>query len=300
MKSQGAKPFVKWAGGKGALLKQLDELLPLNFSELTEVTYIEPFVGGGAMLFYMLTNYKNIKRVVINDINEDLLRCYQLVKDNPYELIDRLKVIENNFYHCDETGRKELYYAYRDQYNMEGIHPNERSALFIFLNHTCFNGLYRVNSSGKFNVPCGRYKHPVICNEEVILADHVLLNSVDVLIKTPGDYKLTERNIRKSGVNFFYFDPPYRPINNTSSFREYTNSPFGDRQQEELKKLCDRLTKKGCLVMQSNSDSKNNDGSSFFEELYSDYNIKRILAPRCINASKDKRIKLNEVVILNY
>ena len=229
-----AKPFVKWAGGKGSLLKQLEDLLPSNFLDLTEVTYIEPFVGGGAMLFYVLKKYKNIRRVVINDINEDLLRCYQLIKDNPQELIQRLKDIENNFFHYDIVDRKELYYAYRDQYNMEGIHPYERSALFIFLNHTCFNGLYRVNSSGKFNVPYGRYKHPVICNEDVIMADHYLLNSVDVIIKSPGDYKLTQRNLGKIGVNFFYFDPPYRPLSNTSYFREYSNSPFGDQQQEEL------------------------------------------------------------------
>lgn len=295
-----AKPFVKWAGGKGNLLAQLESLLPTNFDELTDVTYIEPFVGGGAMLFHMLNNHKNIRRVVINDINADLIRSYKLIKDNPNELVERLKMIEDNFYRFDDLGRRELYYAYRDQYNMEDIDPNERSALFIFLNRTCFNGLYRVNSKGQFNVPYGRYRNPIICNEEVILADHELLNSVEIVIKQPGDYKLVKMNLSRKGKNFIYFDPPYRPLSETSYFKDYSSLPFGDMEQCDLKAFCDTLSDKGCLIMLSNSDSKNADGSSFFEDLYENYDFQRIYAPRFINAFPEKRIKLTEVLIRNY
>ena len=295
-----AKPFVKWAGGKGNLLQKLEALLPTDFDDLENVTYIEPFVGGGAMLFHMLQRHKCIRRAVINDINADLIRCYQLIANDPQTLIERLKNIENNYYSVDFPTRKELFYAYREQYNSEGIHPDERAALFIFLNHTCFNGLYRVNAAGKFNVPYGRYKKPVICNEELIMADHRLLNSVELVIRQPGDYKLVRQNLSRNYPNFVYFDPPYRPLSTTSSFKEYSNNPFEDRQQEELKHLCDRLSAQNCLIMQSNSDSKTEDGNSYFETLYEGYVIQRILASRFINADPEKRKKLTEVVIRNY
>ncbi len=295
-----AKPFVKWAGGKGNLLQKLEALLPTDFDDLKNVTYIEPFVGGGAMLFHMLQRHKCISRAVINDINANLIRCYQLIANDPQILIDRLKNIENNYYSVEFPARKELFYAYRDQYNSEGIHPDERAALFIFLNHTCFNGLYRVNAAGKFNVPYGRYKNPVICNEELIMADHLLLKSVELVIRQPGDYKLVRQNLSRNHPNFVYFDPPYRPLSATSSFKEYSNNPFEDRQQEELKQFCDRLSAQNCLIMQSNSDSKTEDGNSYFEALYEGYDIQRILASRFINADPEKRKKQTEVVIRNY
>ncbi len=299
-KSVVAKPFVKWAGGKGKLLQKLEALLPANFDDLGNVTYVEPFVGGGAMLFYMLHRHKCIRRAIINDINSDLIRCYQLIAKSPRVLIDRLKNIENNYYSVDFASRKELFYAYRDQYNSEGIHVDERAALFVFLNHTCFNGLYRVNAKGKFNVPYGKYKNPVICNDELIMANHRLLNSVDLVICQPGDYKRVRQNLSKSNQNFIYLDPPYRPISVTSSFREYSNNPFEDEQQEELKLFCDRLSNQNCLIMLSNSDSKNAIGESYFEDLYEGYNFERIYAPRSINAFPEKRVSLTEVVIRNY
>jgi DNA adenine methylase len=295
-----AKPFVKWAGGKGNLLQKLEALLPTDFDDLENVTYIEPFVGGGAMLFHMLQRHKCITRAVINDINADLIRCYQLIANEPKILIDRLKNIEKCFYNMDLPSRKEFFYDYRDQYNSEGIHPDERAALFIFLNHTCFNGLHRVNAAGKFNVPYGRYKKPVICNEELIMADHWLLNSVELEIRQPGDYKLVRQNLSRYHPNFVYFDPPYRPLSATSSFKEYSNNPFEDRQQEELKQFCDRLSAQNSLIMQSNSDSKTEDGNSYFEALYEGYDIQRLLASRFINADPEKRRKLTEVVIRNY
>jgi DNA adenine methylase len=301
MTKTGPRPFLKWAGGKSSLLDQLEALLPADFALQRDITYIEPFVGGGAMLFHMLRHYKNISRVVINDINPDLIHCYRLIKDNPLTLIDRLKTIEQNFYHGDIQDRKELYYAYRDQYNQDKIDSDERAALLMFLNHTCFNGLYRVNSSGKFNVPFGHYKHPVICNEDLILADHKLIKSLRFFtIIGPGDYKSTKNNLGRNKYNFVYLDPPYRPLLNSNNFKEYSNSPFGDKQQEELKVFCDKLGERGCRIMQSNSDSMNADGTSYFEELYEGYNFSRISAPRFINAFQEKREKLNEIVILNY
>ena len=296
-----AKPFVKWAGGKRGLLKTLDELLPANFLNMPNVTYIEPFVGGGAMLFHMLTKYKSIRRAVINDINPDLIHCYQLIKSQPQVLIRHLYKLERKYYSVSLAGRDNVYYTYRDQFNMEGINTDERAALFIFLNHTCFNGLYRVNSSGKFNVPTGRYKHPVICNEDLIMCDHKLLKSVELVILDAGDYKRTSTRISTKHPNFIYFDPPYRPITETSNnFKDYSASPFGDAQQEELKLFCDEMNKKGCKFMLSNSDSKDNAGESYFENLYQGYNFKRISAPRYINAFVEKRLRLKEIVVRNY
>lgn len=295
-----AKPFVKWAGGKGNLLQQLEALLPADFDNQQHVTYIEPFVGGGAMLFHMLQNHPNIERAVINDINQDLIHCYRLVKDNPQELINELSAIEKEYYSYEPGDQKEVFYAFRDKFNSEALQPTERAALFVFLNHTCFNGLFRVNASGKFNVPFGRYKHPIICNEELLMEDHRLLNSVELIIREPGDYKLVQRNLGRRGLNFVYFDPPYRPLSTTSYFKEYSNSPFGDDQQVELKLFCDRLTDMGCQIMLSNSDSKNDDGSSYFEGLYEGYRYELIFAPRYINAFPKKRVKLTETVIRNY
>lgn len=295
-----AKPFVKWAGGKGNLLQKLEGMLPHGFNDLPNVTYIEPFVGGGAMLFHMLQNHKCIKRAVINDINSDLIHCYELIAKTPKVLIDHLRFLENNYYSVGVQARKEVFYAFRDRYNEVGVHPDERAALLVFMNHTCFNGLYRVNRSGLFNVPHGRYKKPVICNEELIMADHRLLNSIELVIHKPGDYKLVSKNLSVKHVNFVYLDPPYRPLNTTSSFKEYSTSPFGDKQQRELKSFCDKLSRRGCLLMLSNSDSKDEKGNSFFEPLYEGYHFERIMAPRFINANGEKREKLTEIVIKNY
>lgn len=298
-KSVIAKPFVKWAGGKSNLLQKLETMLPAHFDDFNNVTYVEPFVGGGAMLFHMLRNHKCIKRVVINDINRDLIHCYKLIADEPHILIDKLKIIEKNYYKVDMPVRKELFYKYRDQYNIEN-NLDERAALLIFLNHTCFNGLYRVNSLGLFNVPFGRYKNPLICNEELIMADHLLLNSVELKIRQPGDYKLVAKNLSKNNINFVYFDPPYRPLFGSSNFKEYSSSTFDDYEQRELKVFCDNLAAKNCFFMLSNSDSILEDGTSYFKSLYKGYSFTKILAPRYINAYADKREKQWEVLIRNY
>ena len=291
-----AKPFVKWAGGKGNLLQKLEALLPADFDDLQNVTYIEPFVGGGAMLFHMLNNHKNIKRVVINDINKDLIRCYQLIKKDPQALIDILYPMEQQFYEKGEEDRKAFFYEIRQHYNTLKIHEDLRAAYFIFLNHTCFNGLYRENGSGSFNVPFGRYKNPKICNVDVIMADHKVLSKVDVIC---GDYKNIISHLGK-GYNFIYLDPPYRPLPGSNNFNQYSKSGFNDKEQEELKTFCDRLSSKDCHWMLSNSDSFNLDGTSYFECLYKGYFINRVLAPRFINAHADKREKQSEVLITNY
>ena len=210
-----AKPFVKWAGGKGSLISQLIENLPQDFAEQPNVTYIEPFVGGGAMLFYMLTHYPIIKRAVINDVNEDLINCYLLIKNDPEKLITSLREIKDEYYRLATIEAKsQYYYQMREKYNNEELAKEKRAACFIFLNKTCFNGLYRVNTSGKFNVPFGQYDHPNICDEELIMANHGVLQKVDIYV---GGYKNITTHLGKR-YNFIYIDPPYRPLSGSACF----------------------------------------------------------------------------------
>ena len=292
-----AKPFIKWVGGKKQLLEQLDNLLPADFAKLKDVTYIEPFVGGGAMLFYMLQKYSNIGHAVINDINSDLTTCYKTVKENPEELICSLMDIQKSFYALEsEDERKEFFITVRDRYNEKNLNPIENTTKFFFLNRTCFNGLYRVNKKGLFNVPFGKYEKPLICDAETIRKDSLLLQNVEIL---NGDF---ERTIEYANNNtLFYFDPPYRPISNTSSFTDYTKESFNDDAQVRLKEYCDKINNLGYKFMLSNSDSKgNNCGDNFFDVLYKDYQIDRVSASRSINSKPDKRGKLSEILVHNY
>lgn len=292
-----AKPFVKWAGGKGSLISQLIGCLPQDFAEQQNVTYIEPFVGGGAMLFYMLTHYPNIKRAIINDVNEDLINCYLLIKNDPIKLIASLLEIKENYYRLTTIEAKALYYyQMREKYNKAELVKEKRAACFIFLNKTCFNGLYRVNTSGKFNVPFGQYEHPNICDEELIMADHRVLQKVDIYV---GGYKNITKHLGRR-YNFIYIDPPYRPLSGSACFIEYTHNIFDDVEQEKLKTYCDTLTQKGCKIMLSNSNSLDDNGESYFAQLYNTYTINRILAHRFINAHAGKREKEIELLIMNY
>lgn len=295
-----AKPFVKWAGGKASVVEQLNRLLPPGFDEWEDVTYIEPFVGGGALLFYMLRFHNNIRRVVINDINKDLIWAYHLVKDDPHSLIYLTNKLKTEYLLRDDKGKESFYYANRNRYNNDSIDANERAALFLFLNHTCFNGLFRVNLNGHFNVPFGRYSSPAIFDSGNILEANRIMNAVDFSIIDPGDYKITAKHVSKKGVNFFYIDPPYRPLSMTSYYKGYSNDPFGDQQQIELRHFCDSISRKGHFFMLSNSDSKNNDGTSFFDDLYHGYHLCRIEVPRHINADGQGRSRINEVLIRNY
>ena len=292
-----AKPFVKWAGGKGALINQLVESLPHDFAVQQNITYIEPFVGGGAMLFYMLTHYPNIKRAVINDVNEDLINCYLLIKNNPNKLIVLLRNIKDEYYQLPNLDKKsQHYYQMREKYNNNEFSQEERAACFIFLNKTCFNGLYRVNTKGKFNVPFGKYEHPNICDEELIIADHKVLQNVEIYA---GGYENITNHLGKR-YNFVYIDPPYRPLSGSACFIEYTHNIFDDTEQEKLKIYCDMLTQKGCKIMQSNSNSVDDDGMSYFAKLYNTYSVNQILAHRFINAHAGKREKETELLIMNY
>ena len=296
-----AKPFIKWVGGKGQLLQQLERQLPTNLHE-EEFTYIEPFVGGGAMLVYMLQNFMNIKQVVINDINRNMTEAYRVIKQEPEGLVYRLKHIEKQYLNITtEDGRKNFYLEMRRRFNEEVLSSLDKSAILIFLNRTCFNGLYRENSKGKFNVPFGRYANPTICNAEVIYTDSELLNRFDVQILN-GDFKDTAKAIDKTGLTYFYFDPPYRPLSATSSFNSYVKEDFNDDSQRELADFCRMLDRKeNVRWMLSNSDcSAKNPDDTFFEDIYDGFDIQRVFASRMVNANASKRGKLTELLIRNY
>ena len=293
-----AKPFIKWVGGKGQLLNQLETNLP-NELYHEDFTYIEPFVGGGAMLFFMLQKFPNIKRAVINDINPNLTNAYGVVKKHPKRLIDSLKIIEKEYLSIkSEEARKDFYLQNRNVFNNDELDTIQKTSLLLFLNKTCFNGLYRENSKGQFNVPFGKYSNPTICNEELIYTDSELLNQFNVSILC-GDFEQTKAQIRNNELTFFYFDPPYRPLNATSSFNTYVKDAFDDADQIRLAAFCkDISNKNNCLWLLSNSDcSAKNPNDLFFESLYHPFEISRVYASRSVNAIASKRGKLSELLI---
>lgn len=292
-----AKPFVKWVGGKGQLIRTLENKLPDKLVTLDSFTYIEPFVGGGAMLFFMLQKYPNISKAVINDMNPYLITAYRTIRDTPEKLITALSEIQQEYLKLpNDEQRKDFYLYVRKLFNSKELTAIDRSTYLIFLNKTCFNGLYRENLKGAFNVPFGKYKNPLICDEKTIYADSELLQNVEIKC---GDFGLTTDYI--SDNTFLYIDPPYRPINETSSFNTYVKGGFDDKEQIRLKNFADVLSSRGCFFMISNSDCKNNNpDDTFFDDLYKDYLIERVYASRSVNAKADKRGKLTELLIRNY
>ena len=292
-----AKPFLKWAGGKTQLLPTINSFLPESFGREKDITYIEPFVGGGAMLFFMLQKYPNIKKAIINDINPHLVTTYTIIRDNPYSLIDTLAELQEKFRAVgDSEAQKELFLNIRFRFNQEALTDVEEAAYMIFLNRTCFNGLYRENSKGDFNVPFGRYSNPTICDESLLIADSELLQKVEIL---NGDFARTGEYV--DGYTFFYFDPPYRPLDATSSFNSYVKETFDDNEQIRLKEFYSSLSAEGCLEILSNSDCKGRNAEDvFFDELYKDFFIERVFAKRNINANASKRGALTELLIRNY
>lgn len=292
-----AKPFIKWVGGKSQLIEQLDAQLPTDFGDWENVTYIEPFVGGGAMLFYMLQRYHNIQHAVINDINPDLVCCYKTVRDQVEMLIESLRNYEQLYLALQtEEDRKDFYMSARSRYNEKSLDSIENTTLFFFLNRTCFNGLYRVNKSGLFNVPFGKYANPTICDPDTLRLDSELLQRVEIV---NGDFAETFQYAQ--GNTLFYFDPPYRPLSDTSSFNDYTKEAFNDKAQIRLKEYCDRIHASGYHFMLSNSDCKGkNEADNFFDILYEAYHIERVWASRNINAIASKRGKLTEILVRNY
>lgn len=292
-----AKPFIKWVGGKTQLIDQLDAHLPADFAHCNNITYIEPFVGGGAMLFFMLQRYPNIHHAIINDINPNLTNCYRVVRDNHKELIASLLDIQNTYYALpSEEAQKEFFLSARKRYNEKNLDAIENATTFFFLNRTCFNGLYRVNKNGHFNVPFGKYNNPQICDPITICKDSEILQRVDILT---GDFEDTFKHA--TDTTLFYFDPPYRPLSNTSNFNDYDKEAFNDEAQIRLKSYCDRIHNAGFYFMLSNSDgaAKNKD-DNFFDVLYSKYYIERVWASRSINSNPDKRGKLTELLVHNY
>ena len=292
------KPFVKWAGGKGQLLSEIEKYYPFGDGNITK--YAEPFVGGGAVLFDILSKY-DLEAVYISDINEDLINAYRVIRDEIYEIVDMLQAMQDEFLPINDEERRKYYIAKRDYFNTLKVCDDEginiaKAALMIFLNKTCFNGLFRVNKKGAFNVPMGAYKNPMICDEANLRAVSEKLQNVTIVC---GDYRDSADFIDEH--TFVYFDPPYRPLTATSSFTAYTENLFNDEEQIELARFVDAMDKKGAKIVVSNSDPKNaNEEDEFFDEIYALHTIRRVEASRMINSNSSARGKIKELLISNF
>lgn len=285
------KPFLKWAGGKGQLLGIINENLPASFE-----TYIEPFVGSGAVVFDLLSNKTDLKKAVINDINSDLVNTYTSIRDNCERLVQELYDLQENYLAENEDGRKTMFYDIRDKYNLREAKDVTLACYFIFLNRTCFNGLYRVNASNQFNVPHGKYKNPKICDKKNLFAVSEALQRVEI---HNDDYEMLRDGVSEGC--FVYLDPPYKPISETSAFNSYSAVKFDDDEQVRLKEFCDAVNDQGGYFMLSNSDPAAIDPNNrFFDDLYAAYRIQRIGAKRAINANGNSRGEVSELLITNY
>ncbi|MCL2739771.1 MAG: DNA adenine methylase [Oscillospiraceae bacterium] len=294
---ENAKPFVKWVGGKTQVLDKIRTNYPERLGQ-TINKYAEPFVGGGAVLFDILNNY-DLDEVYISDINFSLIAAYLEIRDNADEIIERLYLLETKYLSLSVIMQKEFYYAQRRRYNELNKTRNnqaEIASLFIFLNKTCFNGLYRVNGNNEFNVPMGSYDNPKLCDSANLYAVSKKLQNVQIV---NADYKGSLNFIDER--TFVYFDPPYRPLTKTASFTSYSKESFDDISQRELAHYVDIISQKGAAILLSNSDPKNtNEEDNFFDELYDSHNIKRIRANRMINSDSGKRGKISELLISNF
>lgn len=290
------KPFLKWAGGKGQLLKEIEKYYP--FSDDSIKKYAEPFVGGGAVLFDILNKY-NLNEIYISDINRELINTYITIRDSVNDLIVILEDLQNVYWGLDTDERKEFYLEKRNKYNELKVsqeNKTELSALMIFLNRTCFNGLYRVNKKGLFNVPIGSYKKPLICDKKNLIAVSEKLQKVRIV---SDDYKNVSEFVDEN--TFVYFDPPYRPLTTTASFTAYSENVFLDVQQKELAEFVKKMSDKGAKVLVSNSDPKNADSEDdFFDDLYNDYNIQRVDVARNISCNSQSRGNIKELLISNF
>ncbi len=290
-----AKPFVKWVGGKTQLLDDIRNTLPRDLSQRGKMVYVEPFVGGGAVMFWILQEFPNITRAIINDINKELICTYRVIKSDVEELILELTRIQTEYLALDDVARKNYYLSQRKRYNGRNSSDIETAALFIFLNRTCFNGLYRVNSKGEFNVPHGRYKNPKICDAETLRADSAILQQVEILC---GDFAQTGKYADNNVL--YYFDPPYRPLTETSAFTSYAKDGFDDAEQTRLRDFCEQISTHKSLFVASNSDPQNIDNrDDFFDRLYKRFSIKRVSAARMINSKGNGRGAISEIMISN-
>ena len=299
-----AKPFLKWAGGKGQLLKQFENYYPKELKEGKITKYCEPFMGSGAVFYHIMQNY-DIQESLIIDVNQELILAYQTIKKDVDSLIRSLSLLEGKYLDKEQEKRKDFFYETREAFNnnLEKIDFEnfsdtwiERTQQLIFLNKTCFNGLFRVNSKGGFNVPFGDHKNPKICHSENLRNVSSVLQNTTIM---KGDYSKSKDFIDEN--TFVYFDPPYRPLNKTSSFTSYSKFEFTDEEQLKLAAFFKSMGKKGARMLLSNSDPKNeNPEDDFFEEAYQTFNIDRVLASRAINSKGGKRGKINEIIVTNY
>lgn len=269
-------PVVKWVGGKRQIINQIAKYIPKSFS-----TYYEPFLGGGAVLFELQP-----KTAVVNDINAELINLYEVIKNNVNELIDDLKQHRNDetyFYELRELDRNKEYYNH--------LTPIQRASRLIYLNKTCYNGLFRVNKAGQFNTPFGNYKNPNIVNEYTLKAVSSYFNKAQITF-TCKDFNEALKGARKGA--FVYLDPPYDPVSDSASFTGYDKGGFDQSEQIRLKNACDKLNEKGIKFLLSNS------ATDFIKDLYKDYKIEIIQAKRVINSKADKRGEIDEVLVMNF
>lgn len=286
-KNNNIKPFLKWVGGKTKLLVEIEKNFP-KILRNKKFSYVEPFLGGGAVFFHLVQNF-NIEKAHLNDLNEKLINTYIDVRDNQLELIEKLKKLESDYNGSPE--KKIFFLEKRKKFN--SIKKSiQKSALFIFLNKTGFNGMYRENSKGEYNIPFGQMKNPLICNEGLLKNISNLLKDKEVIFSS----KSFEKVMADEKEAFYYLDPPYRPISKTSSFTDYTKNSFNDEMQVSLKEYCDKIDEKESFFMQSNSYSE--DG--FFQNLYQNRKINNLKVMRTISADGTKRNKVKEIIIRNY
>ena len=272
-------------------MTEIERRLPQGIKTGEIDTYVESFIGGGAVFFYMAQRYEGIKSFYLFDINNDLVNCYNAVKNDVECLIDELRQIEDEFLPLKKTDRKDFYYRIRDEFNSE-----RHTAKLIFLNKTCFNGLYRVNRKDQFNVPFGYYKNPTICNAENLENASLVLQKAEIIC---ADFEKSDKYI--DDKTFVYFDPPYRPLSPTASFTSYSKEDFDEAKQIRLAQFCRQIHGKDAKFLLSNSDPKNEDlKDHFFENQYGCFKIERVKANRAINCKASGRGQINELLITNY
>lgn len=302
--SRMVRPFLKWAGGKSKLLEQLDKNFPEELLNGSIKRYIEPFIGSGAVFLHIAQSY-SVDDFFISDINPELVIAYKTIQKEVEYLIELLLNIQTKYLSLDESERNKYFYQTRSTfnscrnqidfhiYNKDWV---ERTAQLIFLNRTCFNGLFRVNSQGEFNVPAGRYKNPTICDKENLRAVSQILQKTQIY---QGDFTECEKFVNQQTL--VYFDPPYRPISKTASFTSYSQYSFNDCDQLRLRDFFRLLDSQGSKLILSNSDPKNEEADdNFFDYAYEGYRIERVKAARNINSKASKRGKIDELVIMNY
>lgn len=300
-----AKPFLKWAGGKSQLIHDIELKLPGKYKTSRKIpVYVEPFIGGGALFFYLQSAFV-IEKSYIADINPDLILTYLVVQKDVDTLIKKLMLMEAAYHKAETNDRTSMFYSVRDSFNNRKHELNsnefssnwiEHAADMIFLNKTCFNGLFRQNSKGHYNVPQGSYKKPPISQPEILKAASRALQGTTILL---GEFSIVEEYVKSD--SFIYYDPPYRPLSQTSSFNSYSKDGFTDEDQIRLADFYKRMHRCGAFQMLSNSDPKvSNPSDDFFDSLYADYSISRINAKRMINSNASKRGSITELLITNY